>query len=163
MGKTLTALAISALAAGPAAASDKTDVIAVLHQWIDGFSKGGDMKTAIATCAEQGAVIDSIPPHEWHGAGACSKWLADFNAFIKANDTTDVSGKLGKIKGIDVTGDRAYVVAPLTLSFKVKGKAMKETGAVWTVALQKGAAGWRITGWSYSAGTDVEVKTAAAK
>ena len=163
MPKMLTALALAALVAGPAAASDKTDVWAVIHQFEVGFNKGGDMKSAVATCADQTSIIDSIPPHEWHGAGACSKWVSDFNAFSKANEITDAVATIGKPRHIDITGNRAYVVAPATYTFKMKGKPMKESGAILTVALQKDPSGWRLTGWSYSAGTEAAVTTESAK
>lgn len=158
MGKIFTALALTALAVGPAAASDKADVMAVLHQWVEGFNKGGDMKSALSACADQAAIVDSIPPYAWHGAGACAKWLNDYDAFEKTNEVTEASGSLGKVRHIDITGDQAYVVAPMTLTYKVKGKPMKETGAIWTVALHKEASGWRITGWSYTEGAEAEVK-----
>jgi ketosteroid isomerase-like protein len=161
MGKIFTALALAALAAGPAGASDKADVMAVLHQWVDGYNKGGDMKSALATCADQAAIVDSIPPYEWNGAGACAKWLNDYDAFNKTSEVTDASASLGKVRHVEITGDRAYAIFPLTLTYKVKGKPMKETGAIWTVALHKEASGWRITGWSYTAGAEAEVKAAA--
>jgi hypothetical protein len=163
MRKMLTALALAALAAGTAAASEKTDVWAVVHQFEVGFNKGGDMKEALATCADQTSIIDSIPPHEWHGAGACSKWLSDFDAFCKAHEITGVVSTLGKPRHIDITGDRAYVVASGTLTYNVKAKPTKESGSIFTVALQKGPSGWRITGWSYSAGIEAAAKTESAK
>ena len=50
-----------------------------------------------------------------------------------------------------MSGDRAYVVVPANYTFRQKGKAVKETKATMTLALHKGAAGWRITGWSWAA------------
>jgi hypothetical protein len=49
-----------------------------------------------------------------------------------------------------VAGDRAYVVVPANYDYKQKGKKVSEKGATFTAALQKGAAGWRITGWAWS-------------
>ena len=73
MHKIFPALAMAVLASGPVAASEKTDVMAIMHQWVDGFNNG-DMKSWVTTCADQTSIIDDIPPHEWHGAGGCSKW-----------------------------------------------------------------------------------------
>jgi len=160
--KILIALALSALGTGVAAASDKTDVWAVVHQFEVGFNKGGDMKEALATCADETSIIDSVPPHEWHGAGGCSKWLSDFNDFIKANKISDMVETIGKPRHIEITGDHAYVVAPVTSAYKMNGKPMKERGII-TGALQKGPSGWRVTGWAYSAGTAAAAKTEAAK
>jgi ketosteroid isomerase-like protein len=142
------ALTLFVLAAGPAVASDKTDVMSVIHQWVDAFNKG-DMKSMGTACAEQTSIIDDFPPHEWHGAGACSKWSSDFQAFTQTVVITDPTVTVGKPRHMEVTADRAYVVAPTTFSFNQKGKPVKDKGII-TVALQKGAAGWRMTGWAWA-------------
>lgn len=157
MRKMLIALVLGALAAGPAAASEKTDVMAVLHQFVDAFNKG-DMNAVLADCADMTSLIDDLPPHEWHGTGACSKWSSDFDAFTKANEIIAEVVTLGKPRHIDITGDRAYVVVSAGYTFKVKGKPMKQTGSIITVALQKGASGWHMTGWAWSDGIETEVK-----
>jgi len=141
-------LAVALLAAGPAAASEKTDVMMLVHQFVDGFNKG-DTKTAMAACADQTSIIDEFPPHEWHGAGACSKWSNDFQAYAQAGEMTDPAVTVAKPWHIDVTADRAYVVAPTTFSFKQKGKPVMERGIV-TMTLQKNGAVWRITGWAWA-------------
>jgi ketosteroid isomerase-like protein len=148
MHKLLIALTVSVLVAGPATATDKTDVMSVIHQWEGAFNKG-DMKSMSAACADQTSIIDDFPPHEWHGAGACSKWSSDFQAFTQARVITDPAVTVGKPWHIDVTADLAYVVAPTTFSFKEKGKPVKETGII-TVTLQKSAAVWRMTGWAWA-------------
>jgi ketosteroid isomerase-like protein len=134
------------IAAGTAAASDKTDVMATVNQFMDGFNKG-DTKTALAACAAQTSIIDEFPPYAWQ---ACSDWANDFDADSKKNGITNGVVKLGKPKHLDVTGDRAYVVLPADYNFKKNGKPAAETGSTFTVALQKVAAGWRITGWTWS-------------
>ena len=158
MHRIFLALAMAVLASGPVAASEKTDVMAVMHQWVDGFNNG-DMKSWVATCADQTSIIDDIPPHEWHGAGGCSKWWDDFNAFTKANEITDGKVTLGKPRHIDITADRAYIVVPANFTYNMKGKPMKQSGSIVTVAMQKVASGWRMTGWAWGAAIDVAVKT----
>lgn len=142
--------AAAMLAAGPAIASDQTDVMVPIHQFVDGFNKG-DTKAALATCAEQTSIIDEFPPHEWHGAGACAKWADDYEANAKKTGITDGVVTLGKPKHVDVNGDRAYVVIPTDYAYKQNGKPMKETKSAFAFALQKGSGGWRITGWSWAA------------
>ena len=136
-----------ALAQTPASA--KTDVLAPVHQFVDGFNKG-DTKTALAACADQTSIIDEFPPHEWHGAGACAKWMSDYDADAKKNGITDGIVTLGTPAHVDITADRAYVVVPSDYTFKKQGKPVKETGSMFTFALQKGADGWRITGWAWA-------------
>ena len=65
---------------------------------------------------------------------------------------TDGVVKLGKPRHVDVTGDRAYVIVPATYMYKVKGKPAKESGSMLTIALQKGASGWLMTGWAWTKG-----------
>ena len=143
-------LALAVFAAVPAAAAEQADVMAPIHQFVDGFNKG-DAKTALAACAEQTSIIDEFPPHEWHGAGACAKWADDYESNAKKAKITDGFVTLGKPRHIDITADRAYVVIPTDYVFKQNGKPMKETRSAFAFALQKGDKGWRITGWSWAA------------
>lgn len=150
MGFVAAAVVTAVLAATkPAAASDETDVMAAVFQWVDGFNKG-DMKTALAACAPQTSIIDNIPPHEWHGPGACSKWATDFSAYAQKNGITDWAVALGKPRHIAITQDRAYVVVPATYTGKEHGKPVTESGSIWTLALQNEKAGWHITGWAWT-------------
>lgn len=149
MQRIVAAIAVAVFAAGPAFASEKTDVMVPVRQFVDGFNKG-DTKTALAACADQTSIIDEFPPHEWHGAGACAKWANDFDADAKKNGITDGVVTLGTPRHVDITGDRAYVVVPTNYTFKKKGKPARETGSILTIALQKEATGWRISGWSWA-------------
>lgn len=149
MPKILIALALAVMAAGPTAASDSTDVMAVVHQFVDGFNKG-DTKSAVAACAHETSILDEFPPHEWHGPGACSKWVDDFDANARKNGITDGIVTLRDPKHVDVTADRAYVVVPANYTYKQKGKMVKQVGSILTLALRKGETGWRITGWAWS-------------
>ena len=137
------------LTAGSTIASEKTDVIAVVNQFIDGFNKD-DVKVALAACAAPAFIIDEFPPYAWQGPTACADWANDFDANSKREKITEPVVKLGKTRHVDVTGERAYVVVPANYNFKQDGKPMAETGSTFTVALQKVAAGWRITGWAWS-------------
>ena len=155
MQKTLIALAVVTLAVlhGTASAQApvpaKAEVMQAVHQFVDGFNKG-DTKSALAACADQASIIDDVPPHEWHGAGACSKWMTDFDADAKKNGITDGVVTLGAPRHVDITTDRAYVVVPANYSYKANGKPAREIGSSLTIALQKGQVGWRITGWAWT-------------
>ena len=149
MPKVLVVLAAVILAAAPNALAQQKDVMAPVHQFVDGFNKG-DTKSALAACADQTSIIDELPPHEWHGAGACGTWADDYDANAKKDGITDGVVTLGKPRHVDVTGDRAYVVVPASYKFKQKGKPVAEIGSMLTVALQKGPAGWRMTAWTWT-------------
>ncbi|HEY4283580.1 MAG TPA: hypothetical protein VGM62_11000 [Chthoniobacterales bacterium] len=148
MHKLVVALALAALGVSPAIASQETDVMVPVHQFITGFNKGHS-KVAQAACADSIFIIDDFPPHAWSGSGAISKWLHDLDSFEKKNGTSDPSVTLGKPRQVDVTGTDAYVIVPTKLSYKKKGQLVKETGNM-TFVLHKGAAGWRIAAWSWT-------------
>jgi hypothetical protein len=129
--------------------SPKAAVLASVHKFVDAFNKG-DTKAAVAACADQTSIIDEFPPHEWHGPGACAKWLADFDADAKKNGITDGIVTLKTPSHVDVTADRAYVVIPANYNLKQNGKQVTEVGSIITLALQASQSGWRITGWAWA-------------
>lgn len=145
IGAIAVALMMIPAAASQASASDKTDVLATIHQFAT-----SDMNTALAACAAPASIIDEFPPHEWQGATACADWANDFETYSKNNGITEPVMTLGKPKHVDITGDRAYVVVPATYTYKKNGKQVTESGSILTVALHKVAAGWRITGWAWT-------------
>ena len=136
-----------ALSPGWAHASDTADVTAVVHRFLDNLDK--DLPTALATCDSPVSILDEFPPHEWHGPTACADWWKALNAYNDKNGITDGDAPLGTPWNVDVTGDRAYFVAPMTYTFKRHGKPVKESAA-FAVALKRTPAGWRITAWAYS-------------
>jgi len=149
MHATLAIVLLSLFAQGTSTAPEKAAVMAAVHQFVDAFNKG-DTKTAASVCAEETSIIDEFPPHEWHGAEACMKWMNDYDADAKKNGITDGVVTLGPPRHVDVSADHAYVVVPADYAYTEKGKAVKETGSELTVALRKAASVWRITGWSWT-------------
>lgn len=149
MHKTFLAVAVALLAQGPTAVAQQTEVMAVVRQFVDGFNRG-DIKTAVAACADQTSIIDEFPPYEWNGPGACAKWANDYDADAKKKGITDGVVTLSTPRHIDIAVDRAYVVIPVNYEVTQNGKPVKETGSMLTVALRKGGAGWRITAWSWA-------------
>ena len=149
MHATIAIVLVTLLAQGASAAQEKTAVMAPVHRFVEAFNKG-DTKTAAAACAEETSIIDEFPPHEWHGAGACLKWMNDYDADARKNGITGGVVTLGAPQHVDITAHHAYVVVPAGYTFKQQGKVVKETGSALTLALQKGAAGWKITGWAWT-------------
>ena len=148
-----TILMAIAVVSGAAAQSGRTQepaaVTSVVQQFVNNFNNG-DAKTAAAACGKQTSIIDEFPPYEWHGADACSRWMNDFDTDAKKRAITDGVVTLGNFRHVDVAGDLAYVVVPADYAYKMNGKPVKETGSMLTLVLGKSAAGWRITGWSWS-------------
>jgi ketosteroid isomerase-like protein len=146
---TSVALSVAMLAAGPAVAAERDNVMKTVHQWMESLNKG-DMKTAVAACAEETAIVDEFPPYEWHGKGTCSKWAAALEVYNKEVGITFGITEAKEPRRVDITGNHAYVVLPVDYRFTQKGKDGAEIGALFTVALRKEQAAWRITGWAWS-------------
>lgn len=150
---TLLAAVLVTPAAAPAAESGPAAVMAVVHQFIDGFNRG-DTKTALAACASPASIIDEFAPHHWDGPNACADWARDLAAANKKAGVTGGIVTLGRPWILNVTGDRngnyAYVVIPASYAYQVHGTAQKEVGSVFTLALKTTPAGWRIVAWSWS-------------
>jgi len=149
MHKIIAALFSIALSVGSASASENVDAMRTVWHFVDSFNKG-DVKTALGDCAAQSSIIDEIPPYQWQGATGCADWSNAFDAYAKKNGMTDPKVTLLASKHIDVTGDHAYVVIPANFTYKQNGKRITERGSILTVALQKSAESWRITGWAWA-------------
>lgn len=131
-----------------AVASDRDDVAATVNQFLDNLGDS-TLDKALAVCDSPVSIIDEFPPHEWHGPTGCADWWKALNAYNEKNEITDGTAPLGKPWNVDVTGDRAYFVAPITYTYKQHGRPVKESGT-FAVALRQTKAGWRITAWAYS-------------
>jgi len=132
----------------PIFASDKTDVVDAVNRYLANLDTD-KIQTAVAMCDPEIAILDEFPPHAWHGATACADWWKGLLAYNEKSGITDGDATLGKPWTVDVTGDRAYFVAPMTYTYKQNGKSVKES-ASFAVALKRTQAGWHITSWAYS-------------
>jgi len=151
MHRVLLAITLTIATSGFSGASDKTDVMVPVHQFVDSFNKG-DATTSTAGCSYVTSILDDFPPHEWHGANACAKWMASYSAFTKGNEIADMIIALGDPRHVDITADRAYVVVPASYTLKNHGKLIKKTNSILTFALQKKTNGWCIVGWAWADG-----------
>jgi len=149
MRKILIPIALAAFALSSAAAdaaSERDAVMSIIHQWIDAANRG-DERTFVALCAEQATIFDDFSPYKWQAPDACSSWWRDAH---KDPDTTDFVLTVGRPLQIYMETDRAYVVTRDSITFKVKGEPMRQTGSIHTFVLEKSSAGWRITGKAWA-------------
>src|SRR4051794_37106641 len=147
----VTAVSLFACAAASAALADTTDPMGAIRQYIDAFNKG-DVKTMAATCAPQSSILDGFPPHSWQGPNACEVWYKEAMAVGEREGASDYLVTLGEPSVLNAKGDSAYAVIPATMAFKLRGKQVTQSGATWTVALQKLPEGWRIAAWAWAKG-----------
>ena len=127
------------------------DPMAVVRQYIDGFNKG-DPKAMAAAFAVPGSILDGMAPHLWLGPTAAEDWYRDVLVEGEEHGASDYVVTLGEPLHNTITGDSAYVVVVATMTFKLHGKKVTQTGAVFTVALRRLAEGWRIAAWAWAKG-----------
>ncbi len=146
----------------PAHAISTADPVTAVRRYIDAFNKG-DVKAMAACFAVPGAILDGLAPHVWHGPTACEDWYRDVLVAAKHEGATDYLVTIGTPLHDNVTGDSAYIVAPATMTFKVRGKQITQSGAIFTTALRKHEEDWRITAWAWAKGTPVVQEAPSAR
>jgi ketosteroid isomerase-like protein len=128
------------------------DPMAAVRKYVDAFNQG-DAAMMATTFAVPGSILDGMAPHVWVGPTATQDWYRDVLVEGKQHGASDYFITLGEPLHNNITGDSAYVVVPATMTFKVRGEQLTQSGAVFTVALRKLAEGWRIAAWAWAKGT----------
>jgi hypothetical protein len=105
-----------------------------------------------AMCTDPMSILDGLAPHVWHGPTASEDWYTDVLAEAEYVGAKDYSVTLDKPLHANVTGDAAYVVVPATMKFRLRGKQVTQSGALFTVALRQFPEGWRIASWAWAKG-----------
>jgi ketosteroid isomerase-like protein len=128
------------------------DPMAAVRQYVDAFNKG-DPKAMAAACADPMQILDGMAPHVWQGPTASEDWYRDALAEGEHLGVSDYLITLDEPRHVEVRDGSAYVAVPVTFKYKLRGKQVTQTGAMFTVALRKVGAEWRLTAWAWTKGT----------
>ena len=141
-----------AVAQSPSKNLDTDDPMGAVRKYVDAFNRG-DAAVMAMTFAVPASILDGMAPHVWQGPTATQDWYRDVLVEGKQHGASDYFITLSEPLHNNVTGDSAYVVVPATMTFKVHGKQVTQSGAVFTVALRKLPDGWKIASWAWAKGT----------
>src|SRR5438270_177755 len=108
------------------------DPVAAVQQYVDAFNNG-DATGMAAMCADPMQILDGMSPHVWQGSTAAEDWWRDVLAEGEQVGASGYRIELGEPRHVDVTGDYAYVVAPATMTFQLRGHQVTQTGSLYTV------------------------------
>ena len=133
-----------------AAVASAQDVNAPIQQMLNGFNTG-DMKLVTGSYIAGGniVIIDEVAPHLWTGSNANAAWLADLDKHDKAAGVTDGRVTAGAASRVEVNGENAYVVVPVTYTYKEKDKPMAQEAHM-VFVLHKEGGGWKIASWVWA-------------
>jgi len=148
--------AASLLVFASAAHADDAAVEATIRQFGEAFNKG-DVNAAKALHVTAPTIVDEVGPHYWAGPNAFDSWLSDLGKSEAAEGKTDAQVAIGLPTREVVSGDRAYVIAPSTYTFKQKGVTLREAAQM-TFVLTKETSGWKIVAWTWTGSQGVPVK-----
>jgi ketosteroid isomerase-like protein len=127
------------------------DPMAAVQRYVEAFNRG-DPKAMAAACADPMQILDGMSPHVWQGPAATEDWWSDV---LTEGEHLRASGYhivLGEPRHVDVTDDNAYVVVPATMTFDLNGREVTQSGSLFTVALRKVDADWRLSAWAWAKG-----------
>ncbi|MEV4061122.1 nuclear transport factor 2 family protein [Nonomuraea dietziae] len=127
------------------------DPMAAVLRYVAAFNHG-DAKAMTATCADPMQILDGMSPHVWQGPTASEDWWRDVRTEAEHVGACDYHIVLDEPRHVDVTGEYAYVVVPASMTFILQGEQVTQTGSVFTVALRKIGAQWRLTAWAWAKG-----------
>ena len=132
--------------------AETSEPVATVRRYIESFNKR-DVEGMAAMCADPMSILDGMGPHVWHGATATEDWYRDVLIEGEHVGAADYFVTLDEPRHNNITGDSAYVVFPTTMSFKVRGTPVTQTGASFIVALRRVDDEWRIAAWAWAKGT----------
>lgn len=136
------------------AATDPTPAVAPVEALFSAINADDGAKIA-ATYAPDAIIVDEFAPFRWSGASAGAEFWKSFGVLQKAEGLSEVRVRHGDFKFLayDDAKASAYVVAPTTIDFTLKGKPGTETGQ-WAFVLTKTAPGWLISSSAWATVTN---------
>ena len=140
------------LAALPAAAAQSSGPDPAVMATVDaalGAGQSGDMRKFAEQFAPDCTFIDEFAPFLWTGPNAIGGYLASGGRMYQ--ETQHAAGRMtaGPPAYVYVSGDRAFVVEPVSGTATVRGKPYAEKGAfAFTLARTEGR--WKITSQTWT-------------
>ncbi|MBD5656397.1 MAG: hypothetical protein IAI50_14625 [Candidatus Eremiobacteraeota bacterium] len=147
---------VVALLQGPVRAADDVSALGLL-QPIDllvASANSGLSSGVVAAYVPAPTIVDEFTPFRWSGSQASSRWLHDFGVATKSEGMTRLNLQRHAPSYMRVSGNRAWVIVPMDLTFYMKSKRQKEEGA-WTFVLAWVGRAWHIESSSWAQTSDM--------
>jgi Domain of unknown function (DUF4440) len=99
-------------------------------------------------------VVDDFPPFSWTGADAGARWWSASDKDLVKHGIVGLHAVLGTISRLAVVGNDAYVIAPLTISYAIKGRPAHSNG-LWTLTLHQDGGSWKIASATWTTSSSI--------
>ncbi|MGC2620310.1 MAG: nuclear transport factor 2 family protein [Acidobacteriaceae bacterium] len=113
------------------------------------FNAGDNAKAAALSSSNGVVIVDEFVPHLWTGKSAFATWIADYDKDAKTKGITDPLVTMGAPLVNTITGDVAYLVCPMTYTYRLKSASMREPARM-AMVLHKEGAVWRFRSWTWT-------------
>ncbi|MBV8148719.1 MAG: nuclear transport factor 2 family protein [Candidatus Eremiobacteraeota bacterium] len=104
--------------------------------------------------ASNATVVDDFPPFAWMGADAGTRWWHASDKDLADHGIAGVHATLGAIARFAVIGNDAYVIAPLTIAYRVKGRPAHSNG-LWTLTFHQSGGTWKIASATWTTSSSI--------
>lgn len=151
------AIVVAALLASltlPVAASETDAAVMAALNGVIAAADADNASQVNSYFALSATVVDDFPPFSWSGSDAGARWWSTSDKDIAKHGIAHVHAVLQTVTQFAVAGDDAYVVAPLAITYTVKGQPARTSG-LWTLTLRQMGGTWKITSatWTTTSGS----------
>jgi ketosteroid isomerase-like protein len=129
--------------------SETTHVVQVINDALAAF-RSGDLVAFKAAWAPSVEIVDDVPPYLWSGERSLERWIDDTGTAIAKLNLADLDIRAKTPLHVEITGDAAYVVLPVVVSYKRAGKSYIQEGTQ-VLVMKRTKDGWKMRTMSYAA------------
>jgi hypothetical protein len=119
------------------------ELAGVIRKYLHAFSRADAGGRAVRFVVP-GIILEGMPPHLWSGvpedAPAEDGHLGRGDFFIA----------FGEPRHDEATADPSRIVLPASTSLQIGGREVRQTGALFTLALRETGEGWCIGAWAWA-------------
>jgi ketosteroid isomerase-like protein len=144
--------ALAVLAAAPVFAAQTSGPNAEVTATVDAAmtaGMAGDMPRMHAQYAADCVFVDEFAPFLWTGPNALDRYLISGGQTYQETQHKDDRPTFGPARFVYVSGDKAFVVEPVSSTASVQGKPYAQQG-VFTLSLIRTDGGWKITSQTWA-------------
>ena len=146
------AAGLAAFAAPVAAAGPSATVMAPIEAVI-AATNTGDLSKLNSYFTPDAVVVDEFAPYRWSGPNAGVRWWTGAEKFAAKGHVAKMRAAAQAVKFYGASGNEAYVVVPLVLTFTMDAKPERETGLA-TFTLRRSVGTWKISTLTWATATN---------